>query len=414
MNEIQSLLAASLHSNDFGPFYDWLEERSCENLKLRIHRMLSRGEVQWLTNVYFSKLGEASLDSLESKAKFANQLLKQTSANSPTESYSYPAVDMDIQQLRPSEIELRRIGQSGLFVSPVALGCWPIAGMTSLGVNDEDSLATISAALESGINFIDTAHCYGANGESERLIGKAIKGKRDRIVLASKGGIHWDEKGIRHYDATPERILLECNESLRRMNVDHIDLFYLHAPDPQVPVEQSAEAFVSLLKSGKVRAVGASNFSVEELEKFQAVCPISAVQPPYNMLERAIESDIIPWCIANHVSVINYWPLMKGLLAGKIRRGHQFEANDKRLTYDVFQGEKFEAAQKLLDRLDFMAVKTDKTVAQIVVNWTIHQPGLTATLCGAKRDWQIRETAGGMGWKLDDADFHLINALITS
>jgi aryl-alcohol dehydrogenase-like predicted oxidoreductase len=105
---------------------------------------------------------------------------------------------------------------------------------------------------------------------------------------------------------------------------------------------------------------------------------------------------------------------MKGLLAGKIRRGHQFEANDKRLTYDVFQGEKFEAAQKLLDRLDFMAVKTGKTVAQIVVNWTIHQPGLTATLCGAKRDWQIRETAGGMGWKLDDADFHLINALITS
>ncbi len=312
----------------------------------------------------------------------------------------------------PSEIELRQIGDSDLFVSPVALGGWPIAGMTSLGVNDEDSLATIEAALDSGINFIDTAHCYGIHGESERLIGRAIKGFSSRVVLASKGGLHWDANGVRHYDASPTRIVHECDESLRRMGVDQIDLYYLHAPDPSVPIEQSALAFLNLLQAGKIRAVGASNLSVDELKVFQSVCPIAAVQPPYNMLQRSIESNVIPWCIENNVAVINYWPLMKGLLAGKIRRGHQFASNDKRLNYDVFQGQKFEDAQKLLDELDLIAARIGKTVAQIVVNWTVRQPGLTATLCGAKRDWQIRETAGAMGWNLDDDDMDRIGAMI--
>ena len=308
----------------------------------------------------------------------------------------------------------RRLGNTDLYVSTVGLGCWPIAGMTSLEVNDVDSLATINEAIEQGINFIDTAHCYGAHGESEKLIGQAIKGKRETLVLASKGGIHWDSAGDRHYNGTPKRLELECELSLQRMGVECIDLYYLHAPDPQVPVSQSAAALLGLLKAGKIRSVGASNFSVEQLVEFHEICPITAVQPPYNMLQRGIESNTVPWCLKNGVSVVNYWPLMKGLLAGKIRRGHQFAADDKRLTYEVFQGEKFESAQKLLDGLDEIARELDKTVAQIVVNWTFNQPGITATLCGAKRDWQIRDTAGAMGWSLNDAANERIEKLIGS
>lgn len=289
-----------------------------------------------------------------------------------------------------------------MFVSPVALGCWPIAGMTSLEVNDVDSLATIREAIDCGLNFLDTAHCYGANGESELLVGQAIKGNRDDMVLASKGGIHWDADLIRHYDGRPARIIHECEQSLQRMQVEEIDLYYLHAPDPNVPIEETAGAFSTLLESGKIRSAGVSNLNVEEMDQFRKVCPITAIQPPYNMLQRGIETDIIPWSKKHGASVVNYWPLMKGLLAGKIRRGHQFDPQDKRLTYDVFQGEGFESAQHLLDGIDEIAESIGKTVAQVVVNWTIHQPQIAATLCGAKRAWQIRETSGAVGWTLDE------------
>jgi aryl-alcohol dehydrogenase-like predicted oxidoreductase len=196
------------------------------------------------------------------------------------------------------------------------------------------------------------------------------------------------------------------------MDVDVIDLYYLHAPDPKVPVERSAEAFVTLLESGKIRSVGVSNFSVPQLEQFQSVCPISAVQPPYNMLQRGIELELIPWCRERKISVINYWPLMKGLLAGKIRRGHSFDPEDKRLTYDVFRGEPFEQAQRLLDELDEIAAEATKTVAQVVTNWTMNRPGITSTLCGAKRDWQIAETAGAMGWELTADQLERISRLL--
>ena len=295
----------------------------------------------------------------------------------------------------------REIGSTGILVSPVALGCWPIAGMTSLDVNDDDSRATIRAALDSGVNFLDTAFCYGADGKSEKLVGEVVAGRREEVVIATKGGIHWDADIVRHNDGSPNRIIEECELSLQRMNIEVIDLHYLHSPDPNVPVEESATAFVKLLEAGKIRSVGASNFKLDELKRFHEVCPISAVQNRYNMLQRGLEDEVIPWCLENNVSVMNYWPLMKGLLAGKIRRDFNFDPNDKRLSYDVFQGEKFEQAQQVLDKLDIIAKECDKTVAQVVVNWCIHRPGIGSVLCGAKRAWQIEETAGAMGWRLE-------------
>ncbi len=275
--------------------------------------------------------------------------------------------------------------------------------MTSLDVNDADSLKTLRAAVDTGINFFDTAYCYGANGESERLIARALADDRDSIVIATKGGIHWNADGSREFDASPSTIRRECDASLRRLKTDHVDLLYLHAPDPGVPLAESAGAFRSLLDAGKTRSVGVSNFDVDQLDAFHAECPISAVQPPYNMLQREIEAEIVPWCRERGASIIVYWPLLKGLLAGKLARDHVFREGDGRAKYPMFQGAEWNKNQDFIDDLRSIAEDVGKTVAQLVVNWTIHQPGITAALCGAKRVDQIEETAGAMGWKVDEA-----------
>jgi aryl-alcohol dehydrogenase-like predicted oxidoreductase len=294
----------------------------------------------------------------------------------------------------------RRIGQTDLYVSPIGLGCWPIAGMTSLDVNEPDSRKTIMAAIDSGINFLDTAYGYGADGNSERLIGEVIRHRREEVVIASKGGMHWDAHGQRHFDCSPARIRQECDESLKRLEIDAIDLHYLHAHDGQTPIAETAGAFLELKQAGKIKAVGVSNLGVSLAAEFHDVCPIAAVQPPFNMLQQSIQQDLVPWCVENHISVVPYWPLMKGLLAGKIRRGHQFDPKDNRLTYEIFQGQAFENAQLLLDQLDLISQEIGKTVAQVVVNWTYNQPGILSVLCGAKRDWQILDSAGALGWQL--------------
>ena len=234
--------------------------------------------------------------------------------------------------------ELRQLGKTDIHVSSVAMGCWPIAGITSINVTREQSLATLLAAVDAGINFFDTAYCYGYEGESERMIGEALGGRRDEVVLASKCGIHWENKRqVR--DARPETVFRECEESLRRLGMDVIDLYYLHGPDPNVPVDETAGAFRQLLDSGKIRAVGVSNFkSVAQFEEFSAVCPISASQPHYNMLQREVESDQLPWCVEHNASLCVYWPLMKGFLAGKLKRDHQWDPKDGRQKYPVFQG----------------------------------------------------------------------------
>ncbi len=305
-------------------------------------------------------------------------------------------------------IDKRQIGRTGIWVSPVALGCWPISGMSSVDVNERDSLATLEACFDAGINFLDTAYCYGANGESERLIARAVGKRRDEMVMATKGGIHWDAAGQRVLDARPATLRRECDESLRRLNTDRVELLYLHAPDPDTPVSESAGGLKELMQAGKARCIGVSNFTRQQLEEFHAVCPISAFQPPYNMLQRQIEQDTLPWCSEHNVSAIIYWPLMKGLLAGKLPRDHVFQPGDGRTKYPMFQGDEWQKNQDFLDCLRDIAAQLGKTVAQLVVNWTIYQPGITGALCGAKRAHQIRETAGAMGWRLSNEQLSLI------
>lgn len=299
-------------------------------------------------------------------------------------------------------LERGNLGRTGIFVSPVALGCWPMSGMTSPDVNDADSRDAIAACFDVGINFLDTAFCYGADGESERLIGAALKNRRDEMVIATKGGIHWDSTGQRVFDARPATLRRELEKSLRRLNTDRVELLYLHAPDPNISVTESAEGLKALLDEGKALAIGVSNLNLEQLGQFHAICPISAFQPPYNMLQREIERDTLPWCREHGVSVMVYWPLMKGLLAGKLARDHVFPDGDGRQKYPMFQGDEWHKNQDFVDDVRGIAESIEKTVADLVISWTIRQPGITAALCGAKRADQIRETATAMTWRMDD------------
>lgn len=311
--------------------------------------------------------------------------------------------------------DLRPLGRTNLSVTPVAMGCWPISGITSVDVTREHSLATLRAAFDSGVNFFDTAYSYGYDGESERLIAEALGDVRDRIVIASKSGLQWDADHKQFRDARPATIRSHCEESLRRLRTDRIDLYYLHAPDPKVPLAESAGAFRELLDAGKILSVGVSNFDrVTQYEEFQAVCPITADQPAYNMLQREIEADRLPWCRAHGVSVMPYWPLMKGFLAGKLARDHVWDPRDGRQKYPVFQGATWDRTHDFLDQLRPVAADAGLTLAQLVIAWTILQPGITSALCGAKRPAQIEETAQAMRAALTPEQLRCIDAALST
>lgn len=307
----------------------------------------------------------------------------------------------------------REIARTGLKVTPIAMGCWPIAGVTSVDVSEASGLATLQAAVDHGINFFDTAYCYGYQGESETMIGRALGSRRDQIVIASKGGIHWENR-VQRKDARPATLRRQCDESLQRLRTDWIDLHYLHAPDPATPLVESAAALKGLLDCGKIRSVGVSNFTREQLAEFHAVCPISAYQPHYNMLQREIETSQLPWCIEHGVSVMIYWPLLKGLLAGKLPRDYQFDPRDGRRKYPMFAGEEWNRNQDFLDQLRPLATETGTTVAQVVLNWTIQRPGITVALCGAKRPDQIIDNAASMNWQLTAEQIARIDAAIAA
>ncbi len=297
-------------------------------------------------------------------------------------------------------IQYRPLGRSDLEVSSVAMGCWPITGMTSLDVNETDSRMTLEAAVNAGINLFDTAYCYGRDGESERMIARSLGSRRSEIVIATKGGIEWNRDGSRLHDASPATLRRQCAESLSRLGVDHIDLYYLHAPAPDTPIEDSAGAIGELISEGKIRYAGASNCTLEELKRFHTQCPLTAIQPHYNMLQREIEHEILPWALQEGISALTYWPLLKGLLAGRLPRDFKFREGDGRAKYPMFQGDEWVKNQDFLDTLRSISKATQRSVAELVVNWTIHQPGITSAICGAKRPYQIVESAQAMTFEL--------------
>jgi aryl-alcohol dehydrogenase-like predicted oxidoreductase len=287
----------------------------------------------------------------------------------------------------------RRLGQSDLWISPVALGCWPLAGITSGPLTDEAAVAVIDAALDAGVNHLDTAHAYGREGESERRIARALRGRRNQVVLATKVGVYWDAAGALRRTGRPDLLRQHFEESLRRLETDHVELLYLHAPAEDAPLADTAGLFSELLAEGKTRAIGVSNLSVEQMAAFAADCPFAACQVRYNRLQREIEADVLPWCRAHRVSVVAYEPLALGLLTGKFARDHVFPESDWRGWSPLFTGEAWAQNLAEVERLRPTAEERGVSLAQLAVAWAISQPGVAAALCGAKRPEQIRETA---------------------
>src|ERR1700719_4300251 len=215
-------------------------------------------------------------------------------------------------------------------VSPVAIGTWAIGGWMWGGTNEAESVATIRAALDHGINVVDTAPVYGF-GRSEEIVGKALaEGRlRSRVAIATKVGLEWRDGRV-FRNASRQRISHEIEDSLRRLRTDHIDIYQVHWPDPLVEIEETAEAMGSLFREGKIGAIGVSNFSVEQMERFRRVAPIHVLQPPYNMFERAIEDDLLPYCRENKIATFGYGALCRGLLSGRMRTNTKFDGDDLR------------------------------------------------------------------------------------
>lgn len=305
--------------------------------------------------------------------------------------------------------QLRQLGKSDLWVSGVGFGCWPIAGISSLDVTDEWSIKTLQAAFAAGINFFDTAFSYGYDGESDRLLRIALSDRRDQVVLASKVGSHYDQDRRRMVDGRPATLIDQAAKLLKRLAIEHVDLLYLHQPDPAVAIEESAGALAEIVGRGWARYAGVSNVNADQLNRFHAICPVVAVQPPFNMLQQSEWLAIRDICSQHSISGVCYWVLMKGLLAGKMERDHKFDPRDRRLTYDIYQGERWQRSQNFLDRLRSLSAELGCTVSQLVIAWTIRQPGIAVALCGAKRPDQIEETALSMSLNLDAATMELID-----
>lgn len=304
------------------------------------------------------------------------------------------------------------LGQSDLMVSPVGFGCWPIAGVSTLNVTDEQSIATMHAAIDAGINFFDTAFSYGFDGEADKLLAQVLESRRHEIVLASKTGQYLSDHQARVIDGRPEAILHQTQLILKRLGVEQVDVMYLHVPDPNVPIDESADAIAETIRRGWSRFAGVSNVDAGQLQTFHRVCPVTVVQPPFNMLQQDAVIELRATCQAEQISIACYWALMKGLLAGKLQRDHQFDPRDKRLTYPIFQGRAWERSQDFLDKLRGLASELECTVSQLVVAWTIAQAGVGVALCGAKRPEQIEESAAAMQLQLNSSSLARIDSWI--
>src|SRR6195256_962273 len=251
-------------------------------------------------------------------------------------------------------MEHANIPATSLSVSRVAIGTWAIGGWMWGGTDETESIATIRVALDHGINVIDTAPVYGF-GRSEELVGKAIAqgGLRSRVLIATKTGLEW-ENGRVFRNASRARILREIDDSLRRLRTDHIDIYQVHWPDPVVAIEETAEAMHTLFRQGKIRAIGVSNFSVSQMDRFRRVAPLHVLQPPYNLFERGIEADLLPYCRKNKIATLGYGALCRGLLSGRMQADTAFDGDDLRRSDPKFLGPRFAqylAAVAELDRL---------------------------------------------------------------
>jgi aryl-alcohol dehydrogenase-like predicted oxidoreductase len=311
-------------------------------------------------------------------------------------------------------MEYRVFGKSDLKVSVIAHGTWAIGGSWAHGwgaVDDDESIRSIQRSLDMGINLIDTANVYGL-GHSEEIVAKAVKGQRDKAVIATKVGARVDAEGGITWDSSPKHLFEEVENSLRRLNTDYIDIYQIHWPDADTPLADTMGAFNRLIEQGKIRYAGVCNFTKDQLEESIKYAPLVSNQIRYNMLERDNEVDVIPFCIQNGIGIMAYGPLAHGLLGGEFQRGDKLQDDDWRSRYTLFEAPVFEKIMGIVDKLGPIAKSYDRTLAHLAINWTLSRNGITTALIGMRQADHVDENAQAAGWNLSAKDMEKIDSAI--
>jgi aryl-alcohol dehydrogenase-like predicted oxidoreductase len=300
----------------------------------------------------------------------------------------------------------RKLGNTDLELTVVGLGTWAIGGPWQFGwgpQDDADSVRTILAAIDSGINWIDTAPIYGC-GHAEYIVGLSLREMSEKPLIATKCSLLWNEKREKVNCLDYDSIIKECEDSLKRLGVDVIDLYQMHWPQPEAQLEEGWEAMATLVQQGKVRYIGVSNYNIEQLKRVAAIHPAASLQNPYSMLRRDIETDLLGYCKENSIGVLAYSPMQKGLLTGKFSAKHMktLAPDDHRQKDPMFHGEAFEKNLAIVEALKPIAERNGKTVAQLAIAWVLRKDEVTAAIVGARKQKQIEETVQAGDWVLDD------------
>src|ERR1700704_5697058 len=321
-------------------------------------------------------------------------------------------------------MEYRKIGGSDLELSVITFGAWAAGGWMWGGTERNDAIKAIRAAYDLGVTSIDTAPIYG-QGNSEEIVGEAIKNiPRNKVQILTKYGMRWDlakgnfdfksadtkgkEIDIYRY-AAKESIIKECEDSLRRLGTDYIDLYQIHWPDLTTPIEETMETVAQLIKQGKVRYAGVCNYNVAQLKEARKYINIVSNQVPYSMVKRDIEEEVVPYCLDHNVSILAYSPLERGLLTGKMKPGHIFQEGDHRADLYFFSDENIKRTNVFLKKIQPLAGEKGVTPAQLVLRWTIEQPGITIALAGARNEMQSAENAEAINVNLSADEIEFID-----
>ena len=313
-------------------------------------------------------------------------------------------------------MQTKQLGYTDLQLTTVGLGAWAMGGPWLFGwgpQDDDQSIATVQSAMDEGINWIDTAPIYG-HGRSETVVGKALRQIKQKPLIATKCGLCWDENHERITRLKAESVRAECHDSLKRLGIDTIDLYQIHFYEPDEDIEEAWTEMAKLLEEGKVRYIGVSNFSVEQIKRIQKIHPVASLQPPYSMLHREVENELLGYCQQNDIGVIVYSPMQRGLLAGKFNpeRLANLPEGDHRKTNPDFQQPQFGATLELVEQLKNIAEQSGRTCSQLAISWTLRRSEVTAAIVGARKPEQITETAAASDYVLSPEDIEEIEKLL--
>ncbi|TZF83205.1 aldo/keto reductase [Pedobacter sp. BS3] len=322
-------------------------------------------------------------------------------------------------------MEYRKLGETDIQASVITFGAWAAGGWMWGGADSNAAIEAIKAAYDEGVTTIDTAPIYG-QGASEEIVGKAIRGiNRDKLQILTKFGMRWDlTKGslafrsknnagqdINIYKyAGKDSIIQECENSLKRLGTDYIDLYQIHWPDVTTPIDETMETVARLIEQGKVRAAGVCNYSVQQMQEAEKTIKLASNQVPYSMLKRDIENDVVPYCIENNKSIIAYSPLERGVLTGKIKPGHVFAEGDHRAGLKYYTDENIRRTDAFLNAIKPLADSKNATLGQLVIRWTVQRPGITIALVGARNAEQAVQNARAIQVKLSEDEMSFITS----